>query len=141
MKWFKNSLSAVFHLTAWLILFPFLLFLIFRNVSYSANILNSYDDKILLVILIAFVGFINSRILIPRFLYFRKNSNYFFAAFFLLLLSAVFDFTLSTAFDPVLTYLESISWTRIAALATALIISSSIRIIHDQNRNFSSIQE
>lgn len=135
MKWFNNSAAAVFHLTAWLVFLPILLFLLFKNVSYSTHFLNSQDDKVVLGMLVALVGFINSGILIPKLLYFRKLKFYFLTAFLLIILSAIFDFTINTAISPVLDYIESIPWTRITALSAALILSTSIRIIHDQNKN------
>jgi len=68
-------------------------------------------------------------------LYFRKMKYYFLTAFLLVLLSSIFDFTLSSALSPMISYIESISWSRVMALSAALILSTSIRIIHDQNRN------
>ena len=125
----------MFHLAAWLLFLPLLLFMLFKNVSYSSYILESQDDKILLAVLVGIVGAINSGILIPRLLYIRKHRFYFATAFLLVMLSAIFDFTFSSAISPVLNYIESISWTRITALSAALILSTSIRIIHDQNKN------
>ncbi len=141
MKSFNGSAAAVFHLTAWIIFLPLLLFLLFKNVSYSSYILNSNDDKFVLALLVGLVGVINSGILIPRLLYFKKLKFYFLTTFLLVLLSAIFDFTLSSAISPVLDYIESISWTRITALSAALILSTSIRIIHDQNKNEHFIQD
>jgi hypothetical protein len=141
MKWFNNSVSALFHLAAWLIFLPLLLFLLFKNTPYSSYLLDSQDNKIVLAILVGMVGIINSGILIPRLLYFRKLKFYFLTAFLLVLLSTIFDFTLSSAISPVLSYIESISWSRILALSAALVISTSIRIIHDQNKNEEVIHE
>lgn len=141
MNRFNSSATAILHLTAWLVFLPLLLFQLFNNVSYTDYFLNSTDDKILLAILVGIVGAINSGILIPRILYNKKIRNYIFTAALLVLLSAIFDFTLSSAISPVLSYIESISWSRVVALSAALVISTSLRIILDQNKTQKSLQE
>ena len=135
MNRFNSSATAILHLAAWLIFLPLLLFALFNNVAYTNYFLNSQDDKLLLALLVGLIGAINSGILIPRILYFKKIRFYSIAAALLVFLSAVFDFTLSSAISPVLSYIESISWTRVSALSAALVISTSLRIILDQNKN------
>jgi len=141
MKWFNSLATVLFHLSAWLIFLPLLLFLLFKNVPYSSYILNSEEDKIVLTVLVGLVGIINSGILVPRLLYIRKHKFYFITAFLLIFLSAIFDFTISSAISPVINYIESIPWTRITALSAALVLSTSIRIIHDQNKNEKIFQD
>ncbi len=141
MNRFNSYAIAILHLAAWLVFLPLLLFALFNNVAYTSYFLNSQDDKILLALLVGLVGAINSGILIPRILYSRKVRFYVFTAALLVVLSAIFDFTLSSAITPVLSYIESISWTRIAALSAALVISTSLRIILDQNKNQKLFQE
>ena len=115
MNRFNSSATAILHLAAWLIFLPLLLFALFNNVAYTNYFLNSQDDKLLLALLVGLIGAINSGILIPRILYFKKIRFYSIAAALLVFLSAVFDFTLSSAISPVLSYIESISWTRVSA--------------------------
>ena len=141
MNRFNSSATATLHLAAWLIFLPLLLFALFNNVAYTNYFLNSQDDKLLLALLVGLIGAINSGILIPRILYFKKIRFYSNAAALLVFLSAVFDFTLSSAISPVLSYIESISWTRVSALSAALVISTSLRIILDQNKNQKIFQD
>ncbi|MBK6398667.1 MAG: hypothetical protein IPN61_09005 [Bacteroidetes bacterium] len=141
MNRFNSSATAILHLAAWLIFLPLLLFALFNNVAYTNYFLNSQDDKLLLALLVGLIGAINSGILIPRILYFKKIRFYSIAAALLVFLSAVFDFTLSSAISPVLSYIESISWTRVSALSAALVISTSLRIILDQNKNQKIFQD
>ena len=141
MNLFNSSATAILHLAAWLIFLPLLLFALFNNVAYTNYFLNSQDDKLLLALLVGLIGAINSGILIPRILYFKKIRFYSIAAALLVFLSAVFDFTLSSAISPVLSYIESISWTRVSALSAALVISTSLRIILDKNKNQKIFQD
>ena len=141
MNRFNSSATAILHLAAWLIFLPLLLSALFNNVAYTNYFLNSQDDKLLLALLVGLIGAINSGILIPRILYFKKIRFYSIAAALLVFLSAVFDFTLSSAISPVLSYIESISWTRVSALSAALVISTSLRIILDQNKNQKIFQD
>lgn len=141
MNRFNSSATAILHLAAWLIFLPLLLFALFNNVAYTNYFLNSQDDKLLLALLVGLIGAINSGILIPRILYLKKIRFYSIAAALLVFLSAVFDFTLSSAISPVLSYIESISWTRVSALSAALVISTSLRIILDQNKNQKIFQD
>ena len=141
MNWFNSSATAILHLTAWLGFLPLLLFILFINLSYTDYFLNSQDDKILLALLVGLVGAINSGILIPKILYFKKIRIYVFTAALLVLLSAIFDFTLSSAITPVLSLIESFSLSRVAALSAALVISTSLRIILDQNKNQKIFQD
>lgn len=135
MKWFNSSIGAAFHFAAWLIFLPLLLFFLFRSVPGNSYVLNEENDKIILGALVALVGVVNSGLLIPRLLYFKKMKYYLLTAFLLILLSSIFDFTLSSAISPMISYIESISWSRVMALSAALILSTSIRLIHDQNKS------
>lgn len=141
MNRFNSSATAILHLTAWLVFLPVLLFQLFNNVSYTNYFLNSTDDKILLAILAGLIGAINSGILIPKILYYKEFRIYFITSALLVLLSVIFDFTLSSAISPVLSYIESISWSRVIALSAALVISTSLRIIIDQNKNQKTARE
>ncbi len=141
MKLLNSPATAVLHLIAWLISLPLLLFVIFRSVPYSSYISFSQDDKFVLVGLLISVSLINSGILVPRFLYIKKIKYYLLTASLLILISAIFDLTFTSAITPVLTFIDSFSWYKISAFAAAMILSTSVRMMYDQKSESGLIEE
>lgn len=133
MKKINESLSAVLHLLAWLIFLPFLLFLLFKN-SQVELLPNDSFNKIVLAMIVGFVGVINSGLLVPRLLYIQKIAQYMATAFTLLVIAVILDLTLSVSINPVLSLFENLSFQRIGAIIAAFFISTSIRIILDQKK-------
>jgi hypothetical protein len=133
MKKINESMSAVLHLLAWLIFLPFLLFLLFKN-SQVELLPNDSFNKIVLAMIVGFVGVINSGLLVPRLLYIQKIAQYMATAFTLLVIAVILDLTLSVSINPVLSLFENISFQRIGAIIAAFFISTSIRIILDQKK-------
>lgn len=134
MKQFNSSLSTAFHLVAWLIILPFLLFLLFQNTTETILVPNNTINKGILAIIVSIVGVINSGLLVPHFLYIRKIAQYLLTVFVLLIIGVVLDLTLSISVSPVIQFIEHFSITRTAAIVAAIIISTSIRIIVDQRK-------
>lgn len=134
MKIFNSSFSTAFHLFAWLLLLPFLLFLLFQNTTETMLVPNNTINKGILAIIVSVVGVINSGLLVPRFLYIRKIAQYLLTVFVLLIIGVVLDLTLSISVSPVILFIEHFSITRIAAIIAAIILSTSIRIIVDQHK-------
>lgn len=129
----NDSISAAIHLVAWLIFLPFLLFLLFNN-SQVGLLPEDPFNKVLLAMIVGFVGVINSGLLIPRLLYIKKIAQYLATVFTLLTIAVILDLTLSVSINPVISFLENISFQRIGAIVAALVISTSIRLIIDQTR-------
>lgn len=132
----NNSLSTVIHLAAWLVFLPFLLFLLFQSTTDTDLIPNNSFDKMILAMIVGFVGVLNSGLLIPRLLYIKKIAQYLATVFTLLILAVILDMTLAINVSPVIDLVEQISLTRIAAIIAAVVISTSVRLIYDQSESF-----
>ncbi len=132
----SNSLSTVIHLTAWLVFLPFLLFLLFQSTTETDLIPNNSFDKVILAMIVGFVGVINSGLLMPRLLYIKKIAHYLATVFSLLILAIILDMTLSINVSPVIELVEQNNLFRIVAIIAAVVISTSVRLIYDQSENF-----
>ncbi|MBL0103324.1 MAG: hypothetical protein IPP51_05910 [Bacteroidetes bacterium] len=134
MKLLKNSLSAGFHLSAWLLFLPILLYLIFERRLQGYLINDDLFNTFSLILVLVVVGVLNARFFIPRLLYHKRRNLYILSIVALVLFGTLFDLTFSTISDRVIEYLEKAALTTLSAIVASVVISTSVRIILDEYR-------
>jgi hypothetical protein len=139
MKTIKNSLSAGFHLSAWLLFLPILLYLIFERRLQGQLINDDHFNSFALILILAVAGILNARFFIPRLLYHKRRNSYMLSISALIFLGTLFDLTLSTITNRFLEYFENLSFSTFSALIAAIVISTSVRIILDEYRRSTEI--
>lgn len=134
MKLLKKSLSAGFHLSAWLLFLPILLYLIFERRLQGYLINDDLFNTFSLILVLVVVGVLNARFFIPRLLYHKRRNLYILSIVALVLFGTLFDLTFSTISDRVIEYLEKAALTTLSAIVASVVISTSVRIILDEYR-------
>ena len=139
MKLLKNSLSAGFHLSAWLIFLTILLYLIFERRLQGLLVNDDLFNTFALILILVVVGVLNARFFIPRLLYHKRRNLYIISIISLVLLGTLFDLTFSTFTDRFIEYLQKASLNTFSALVAMVVISTSVRVIMDEYRRSSYI--